>query len=186
MDVFLVLKLMEILQTVHTLLSCPHTDRKHYHDKAVRMISVSLDPMPYVEAILNLCIAVRSEGGLEIASAILSDSDELAVISLIYAIRLRSQDVQRWSETPEFRYHRNDDAWTVLLRAASRVRGQDQRADYFFLLKSCLSAHNRGLREAVVDGLQALATKDAKDLLDHLASLDPDPLIARMAREAAL
>jgi hypothetical protein len=143
-----------------------------------RQLTEAADARPYLQILLDRCVAYRSEDGLELATTVLTQSGNLA---LMFAQDFLTQDRARWAKDKDTRYHPCDDIWTVLIRAACRQEGLKDES--LALLRQCLLARNRGLREAVVDGLHDLATPGARDLLATLTD-DLDPLVARLAREA--
>lgn len=161
------------------LFDCQPKQADRLFAEAKKRMLQAANPQRYIDELLDACVARRSENGIYLATDILADTGDLA---LEYALDFRFQDVERWSDEPETRYHPHDDVWTILLRAAGRAN--KTKDEYLLLLETCLSAGNRGIRESVVDGLQALATDKARAILTELANADPDPLIVRLAREA--
>jgi hypothetical protein len=169
---------LEFQRLLERLYSSRGISRRELHQQVVDRLVQSKNPYPLVKELLDFCIARRSEEGLEIGTDILADADDLA---LDFGRRFFRQDSQRWSHETDTRYHENDDRWTILIRAAGR--NPKNKLALLNLLEKCLTAHNRGLSEAVVEGLRAIGGPEAVQLLRGLVT-DNDPLIARIAKSA--
>lgn len=159
-------------------LECSGTHLPEVRDTVASWLNRARDPIPYVKEMLRWCLRRRSEGGLHFAIDVLSQTGELA---MQYARQFQGDDAARWSRHVTTRQHPNDDAWRVLLVAASRASASEP--DRLILLLSCWSAGNRGIREAIVDGLGELGTPTARRLLDRLARRADDPLIRQVAAQ---
>lgn len=172
-------RLREFRRTVQQLLACPGIQKAHWRRIVVERLRAAPTPMAYVEALLDLCLLKRGGDGLDVGIDVLSQTGDLA---LNYARAFRIQDAPRWAKGPEIGHHPHDDIWYILLRAASRSCASEE--DRLQLLTSCVEAGNRGIREAVVEGLSDLNTLRAQQLLRTLAHQDPDAFIRRIAQEA--
>jgi len=157
-------------------IECPGSEIANVRADIADWLNRARDPIPYVKELLRFCIARRSEGGLGFAADILSLTGELA---LQYALQFQGRDASRWSKEATIGSHPNDDVWRVLLVASCRAsQDHDERMN---LLLSCLKAGNRGIREAVVEGLGIEGSKVASLILARIAGHDPDPLIRQVA-----
>lgn len=164
--------------TIRELLHCPAQRVAALHNEAGNQIRLALDPVPYVEALLDLCISNRSAGSMDFAIDLLAQMGELA---LRFAQEFYNEDAPRWANQPTFALRFNGDVWFVLLRSAARA--QVNPRELLALLRACLTAGNRGIREAAVEGLYDLRTPEAKRLLAEVATKDADPLIQRLAHD---
>lgn len=159
-----------------SLFECPAAQlagvRREIADHIVR----AADPTTLLEQLIDWCVERRSEGGLHRAIDTLSQTHDLP---FDYAGHFRADDVTRWSRDIVTDWHPNDDIWFILLSAIGRAATDRDRAVRF--IWSCASAGNRGVREAVVEGLSAVGTPGAIEHLEALATADPDPMIRQLA-----
>ncbi len=157
-------------------LECPGSGLAIVRETVADWLNRARDPIPYVKELLRWSIRRRGEGAIGFATDVLSQTGELA---MQYARQFQGDDAARWARGVTPQSHPNDDAWRILLVAASRASANE--FDRLNLLLSCFGAGNRGIREAIVDGLGELGTPPARRLLEWLANKDRDPLIRRVA-----
>jgi len=164
---------------VERLFECPAKHLAGLRKDVAHRILRETDRSPSIEELLSFCIQRRSEGGLNLATDILSLVPDLAVD---YARVFLLKDVQRWSREQTLAWHPNDDVWFILLRAAPYANMD--KDSLLELMTLCLGAGNRHIRAAAVEGLLRLHTPQARDVLQRLTNEDPDPLIQSTAKEA--
>ncbi len=163
---------------IRQLVKAPATLIANLRQEAIKELRRSLDPTRYITVLLEICLANRNNGGLDFAIDVLSQSGDLA---LEYALEFYKEDCRDWAQLPEIVSRSNDDVWFILLRSAARANINPMEC--MAVMRTCLQAGNRGIREAVVEGLYDLRTIEAKGLLSQIAGQDKDPFIRQLAQD---
>ena len=103
-------------RSVHTLIRSSHRVRADQRNAVIERLRFSRDPMGYVNALLEECVAEGGPDGLDIVIDVLSNFPEL---TLQYAREFWRLDLTRLEKASDIpRHHLNDDVWYVLLRSA--------------------------------------------------------------------
>jgi hypothetical protein len=162
---------------VHELVRSPHRQRAVRRQKVIDRLRESRDPMGYINELIDQCAVKGGCEGLDIGIDVLSQFGDLV---LQYSREFWKKDVRRWGEQKgSRRHHFNDDAWYILLRAASRSNLEPWQKVQMLLY--CSMDGPESVREAGIHAFGDLGGPVAIRLLHRLHETDGSPSV----REAA-